>query len=120
MAANEHFPSGNGSDGSGNQDVRGRFVKGNKAAVGRATPRQKKRGKFHDVIDATSTTAFMEVWAGVLASATGEDPEPWAVRLVIELLVGNRIERENAERLEAIETAVGLTEPEVPCQSNAE
>jgi hypothetical protein len=119
MSAKDSFPLGNGSNGGENQDARGRFVKGNKAAVGRATPRQKKRQKFHDVIDATSPKAFMAVWAGVLAAATGDDPEPWAVRLVMELLVGNRIERENAVRLEAIEAAMGFADPDTPCQSDA-
>ena len=84
----------------------GRFVQGNKAAIGRRTPRHLQTQRFRDIIACTPAESFAEVWAAVMAAATGDDPEPWAVRLFFDLTVGNRIAIEQADEITELRSVV--------------
>ena len=96
-ADGDNQPSAIGTNGNQtNQGEGGRFVKGNKAAIGRRTPRHLQTQRFRDIIAATAAESFVEVWATVIASAAGDDAEPWAVKLFFYLTVGNRIDIETA------------------------
>ena len=101
-------PNGNQT----NQGEGGRFVKGNKAAIGRRTPRHLQTQRFRDIIAATAAESFVEVWATVIASATGDDPEPWAVKLFFDLTVGNRIAIEQADEITELRSVVERVENE--------
>lgn len=94
-----------------NQDVLGRFVKGNKAAVGRnPSARTLKRQKSLDaIILSTRVEDVLAIWAATLTEAKAG--EPWAIKFVLEFLFGNAIERENAERLDDLQSLI--------CQSEA-
>ena len=89
-----------------NQGEGGRFAKGNKAAIGRRTPRHLQTKLFRDIIACTPTESFTEVWATVIASATGNNPEPWAVKLFFDLTVGNRIAIEQADEITELRSVV--------------
>lgn len=99
-----------------NQDALGRFVKGNKAAVGRSpSARAIRRRKFQDiVIFGTREEDVAEIWAAVIVAA--KDGEEWAVKLFFERTTGNAVERENAERLDELQSLMGSN---TLCQSEA-
>jgi len=89
----------------------GRFKKGNRAALGRKTQRREKTAVFRDIVAATPKEKFAKIWARLLLLATGDDakkvnPEPWAVKLVIENLIGNRLVIEQAEEIEELRLIV--------------
>jgi len=85
----------------------GRFGKGNKNAIGRMTQHKKKTQVFRDIVSATPAETFAKIWARVLSLATGDldnnvNPEIWAVKLVVENLIGNRLVIEQAEEIEEL------------------
>ncbi len=106
-ADGDNQPSAIGPNGGqDNQGKGGRFVKGNKAAIGRRTPRHLQTQRFRDIIACTPAESFAEVWAAVIASARGDDPEPWAVKLFFDLTVGNRIAIEQADEITELRSVV--------------
>ena len=106
-ADDQQTPSAISPNGSQtNQGKGGQFVKGNKAAIGRRTPRHLQTQRFRDIIACTPADSFVEVWAAVIARATGGDPEPWAVKLFFDLTVGNRIAIEQADEITELRSVV--------------
>ena len=50
--------------------------------------------------------------AGSLVRATGDDPEPWAVKLFFDLTVGNRIAIEQADEITELRSVVERVQDE--------
>jgi hypothetical protein len=95
----EGTPSQTGVDGG--RDAAGRFAKGNRASKGNVAARKAAqcRAKLFSVV---TMKDFTEIVKQTVALAKAG--QPWAVKLLLEYLLGQPVQWDLLERIEKLET----------------
>ena len=91
--------------GNGNHEANGRFARGNRAATG--NPRNAKAQRLRSVLIERLTVAKMRSVSDALVRAA-ESGDLAAIRELLNRVCGRPAETETIERLEAIETKLGI------------
>ena len=98
---------GNGPNGNSNHDRRGRFAKGNQAAVGRRRKQAEHVGKLRTAMYAAFTPeGVLRVVAELETLA--EDGNVQAIKEYLDRAVGKPLPLDIVERLQQIEEALGI------------
>jgi len=97
----ENRPSQTESNGGNHDPKTGRFLAGNHAARGSAVPRKVARLRER-LFSAVTQTDFLAVVEGLVTEAKSK--KPWAVKLLLEYLLGPPTPADIIERIEFLES----------------